>query len=93
KLEKRDGAGGDKKENGHAKSGKTSGTDIGDGLGEVQKRADLNNVTNAVGGVKEQTDGVTKNLPVDGATKNLPVDGVTKNLPTNGVTGDLPVGL
>ena len=81
KLEKRDGPGEEKKANGGAKASKASGTDLGQNLGELQKRADLGNVTNGIGDTKEKLDGVTKNLPVDGVTKNVPVDGVTKNLP------------
>ena len=76
KLEKRDGGGGEKKENGSANTGKSSGADLGQGVGEVQKRADLSNATNKVGDVKGQLDGVTKQLPTDGVTKNLPVGGV-----------------
>ena len=91
KLEKRDGTSRERKPDGSATSGKSSGADLGQALGEVQNRADLGNVTNGVGDVKGKVDGVTKNLPVDGATKNLPVDGVTKNVPVDGVTKNLPV--
>ena len=75
KLEKRD-VGGERKENGSAETGKSSGMDLGQGLGAVQKRANLENATDKVGDVKGQVDGVTKQLPTDGITKNLPVGGL-----------------
>ena len=73
KLDKKDSPGGEKKEYGTANPSKASGTDLGNDLEEVQKRADLNNVTDSVGHAKETVGGITKNLPVNGMSKGLPV--------------------
>ena len=80
KLEKKESTEGEKKSNGNASTGKSSGADLGNGLSEVQKRLDPGNATKTVGDVKDKVDGMTKNLPTGSVTEKLPLDSVTGGL-------------